>query len=453
MVVAMLLPMAALAHVLSMPHASWHVASRVGCRVPWVMAKEDVEVVPIKVKEPQPNLTPREVIDAVHAGLHRSNWDTPTPFYGFGVALRFLAPTHPAKRAQAKPAGYSRFMRQPHKVEQTLWSEYKYDGEVIFLKDDDGMEEAYQMVSMRSGPEAKWETVRWKLVRVEVDLGDAVRTQWMVEAVFGNEPDTATDIEFLAPPEDAAPDDEVLDWNGVLVPLESPQQVVLKVMSALRKMDEPTKYHGAVVATRYCSPLNRAAELSPQVFASYLEEPGYAPLVTWDEIQPEDEEIDEDTPNLADVEVLVKQTDVCPAGRAARSNPRDACRATLRACAHTVAAAHLTCALAPCCVHRTTRSRSSRGSSRSTRANGSSTRSTSSERKAGAHHVHANGRQRGSYYVRCDLVWACGDGARCDVTRRASRESGRVAVCTVVSRTVETLECLFAHGECCVARA
>ena len=31
------------------------------------------------------------------AALHRSNWETPTPFYGFEVALRFFAPTHQAK--------------------------------------------------------------------------------------------------------------------------------------------------------------------------------------------------------------------------------------------------------------------------------------------------------------------------------------------------------------------
>ena len=63
---------------------------------------------------------------------------------------------------------------------------------------------------------------------------------------------------------------------------------------------------GATVATRYCSPQNRAAQLTPEIFASYLDEPGYAPLVTWDEMQTEDEEIEEDT-GLAEVAMLVKE--------------------------------------------------------------------------------------------------------------------------------------------------
>ena len=66
-----------------------------------------------------------------------------------------------------------------------------------------------------------------------------------------------------------------------------------------------------VVATRYCSPNNRAAELSPQVFASYLNEPGYALLVEWDEMQDDDDDDDDgdddDDPNLAEVDVLVRR--------------------------------------------------------------------------------------------------------------------------------------------------
>eukprot|EP00966_Prymnesium_polylepis_P148729 3436046-Prymnesium_polylepis.1 len=91
-------------------------------------------VVPLEKLGPSPTLEPREVISSVMAALHRSNWDSPTPFYGFEVALRFLAPTHQAKQKKAKPAGFSRFMRQPHKVGQISWNEYRFEGPVIELK-------------------------------------------------------------------------------------------------------------------------------------------------------------------------------------------------------------------------------------------------------------------------------------------------------------------------------
>jgi len=77
---------------------------------------------------------------------------------------------------------------------------------------------------------------------------------------------------------------------------ESPSQVVETVMRALRQNDEPYKNHGAAVATRYCSPTNRASSLSPEQFGKYLEEPWYRLLLEWDEIQlgDEDDEDDED---------------------------------------------------------------------------------------------------------------------------------------------------------------
>lgn len=51
-----------------------------------IVASETEKVVPLEVLNPLPSLEPREVINAVNAALHRSNWDTPTPFYGFEVA-------------------------------------------------------------------------------------------------------------------------------------------------------------------------------------------------------------------------------------------------------------------------------------------------------------------------------------------------------------------------------
>ncbi len=49
----------------------------------------------------------------------------------------------------------------------------------------------------------------------------------------------------------------------------SPSEVVEKVMRALRKPDEPYPLHGAEMAIRYCSPTNRASQLTPQSFAQY----------------------------------------------------------------------------------------------------------------------------------------------------------------------------------------
>ena len=267
--------------------------------------------VPIPHTNPLPVLTPREVIDSVMAALHRSNWETPTPFYGFEVALRFFAPTHQAKLSNAKPAGFARFMQRPHKKKQILWNEYRFDGEVVLLTSDAGVREAYQAVSLREKPTDEWQQTRWKLVQVEFDYGSTVMPPtWQVEHVFVNEPDTWEDIEYLK--SKAPPEQKVLDWNGEIVPLESAREVVMNTMKALRRMDEPYPLHGAVVATRYCSPNNRASELSPQVFASYLKEPFYAVLAEWDEMDfdeedEEDEEDDDFDPTKREYEVLIKR--------------------------------------------------------------------------------------------------------------------------------------------------
>lgn len=271
--------------------------------------------VPLEALQPTPLLEPQEVVSSVLAAIHRSNWDSPTPYYGFEVALRFLAPTHQAKLNKAKPSGFYRYMRQPHKVAEIEWNEFRFEGELIRLQTDDtaGLvkEEAYQMVSLRSSPTAPWLATRWKLVKIDCDYGETTQQQWLVEAVFANEPD---DLEMAADafrPMDADDDTEqALNWNGVWVPVETPKEVVTKVMRALRKMDEPYQFHGAAVATRYCSPQNRASELSPQVFARYLDDPWYAILVEWDEMDVgtgEEEEDDEPLWNTAEVEVPVKR--------------------------------------------------------------------------------------------------------------------------------------------------
>jgi len=243
------------------------------------------KVVPLESLNPSPMLAPREVISSVMAALHMSNWDSPTAFYGFEVALKFLAPTHAAKLRRAKPAGFSRYLRQPHKISQIEWNEYRFEGEVVMLTGAGGTEEAYQMVSMRSSPTVEWGSSRWKLTKVGVDFGEGVApSQWMVEAVYSNEPDTPEDIEYLRskPAVEASPR-----------AIETPRDVVERVMRALRHMDAPYRLHGAEVATRYCSPRNRASELSPEMFAGYLQDPWYSILSEWDEMTFDDDDDDD----------------------------------------------------------------------------------------------------------------------------------------------------------------
>ena len=48
------------------------------------------------------------------------------------------------------------------------------------------------------------------------------------------------------------------------------------------------------MATRYCSPQNRASELSPEVFARYLEDPWYSVLAEWDEKMDDEDDEDEE---------------------------------------------------------------------------------------------------------------------------------------------------------------
>jgi hypothetical protein len=90
-----------------------------------------------------------------------------------------------------------------------------------------------------------------------------------------------------------------------------PSKVVETVMQALRKPDDPYPLHGAEVAIRYCSPTNRASQLSPQSFAQYLREPWYAILTEWDEMEleeeDEDEEDEDECDGTAEQDVLVKR--------------------------------------------------------------------------------------------------------------------------------------------------
>jgi len=70
---------------------------------------------------------------------------------------------------------------------------------------------------------------------------------------------------------------------------ESPTDLVLRVMRALRHNDEPSPLHGCEVAIRLFSPTNAASRLSPEGFSQYLREPWYKILVEWDDIEIDEE--------------------------------------------------------------------------------------------------------------------------------------------------------------------
>ena len=70
------------------------------------------------------------------AALHRSNWDTPSPHYGFEVALRFSRP-HTRRRCSTRSSQASvAACARPHKKEQILWNEFT-DGDTFLLTSDE----------------------------------------------------------------------------------------------------------------------------------------------------------------------------------------------------------------------------------------------------------------------------------------------------------------------------
>ena len=70
------------------------------------------------------------------------------------------------------------------------------------------------------------------------------------------EPDTPIDVDFLkTKPEGEQPGDATMRFDALL----GPRAVVNEIIKALRHLDEPYPLHGAAVATRYCSPTNRAS--------------------------------------------------------------------------------------------------------------------------------------------------------------------------------------------------
>ena len=157
--------------------------------------------------------------------------------------------------------------------------------------------ECFQQVGVRAKGSEDWESVRWKLVKVD--------DEWRADAVFVQEPDTPIDVDFLkTKPEGEQPGDATMRFDALL----GPRAVVNEIIKALRHLDEPYPLHGAAVATRYCSPTNRASELSAESFASYLQEPWYQILTEWDDMELEDEDdADALLSGVADQNALVRR--------------------------------------------------------------------------------------------------------------------------------------------------
>tara|TARA_B110001452_G_scaffold234838_1_gene213355 strand:+ start:1024 stop:2031 length:1008 start_codon:yes stop_codon:yes gene_type:complete len=247
---------------------------------------------------PSPALQPREIITTLLHALHKTNFDRPHPRFGCEVVLRFLSPSNPASRAS--PQRFGEYLSQPWYNALLSWAQFKWEGDVVLLEDG---AEAYQQVGVREAPNERWTSVRWIMKRVP-SPADEASEQYMVEAVIVEEPDG----------------DEQMSWSPSLGNVadevgaaqasepEAPGDVVLRVMRALRHVDEPTPLHGCEVAIRQCSPANAASRLSPEAFLQYLREPWYVILTEWDEIELEDEaEPLNDDGGLVSQDVLVRR--------------------------------------------------------------------------------------------------------------------------------------------------
>ena len=150
------------------------------------------------------------------SALHKSNIDSPRARFGCETVLRFLAPTNPASRAS--PQLFAQYLNQPWYLSLLDWAEYRLDGELTMLREG---KEAYQQIAVRSSPDGPWSSIRWILVRVPF-YGSS--DQWMVEAVFAQEPDDGTDLLLRGSEADEA-DAEAL---AALNEQEQPAELVMK---------------------------------------------------------------------------------------------------------------------------------------------------------------------------------------------------------------------------------
>ncbi|KAG8470671.1 hypothetical protein KFE25_009092 [Diacronema lutheri] len=69
----------------------------------------------------------------------------------------------------------------------------------------------------------------------------------------------------------------------------SPRDVIMLVLNALRRPDEPYDDYGPQLAIAHSAPSNGASQLSPVQFAKYLSEESYVIFSEWDEMEIEDE--------------------------------------------------------------------------------------------------------------------------------------------------------------------
>lgn len=153
------------------------------------------------------------------AALHKTNLDRPRPRFGCEVALRFLSPSNPASRASAQL--FAQYLNQPWYQGLLDWAEFRMDGELTMLREG---KEAYQQVAVRSGPDAPWTSIRWILVRVPF-YGSS--DQWMVEAVFTQEPDDGASV-LLGSSKSGSRAGDTLGGEQ-----EQPREIVMKVCRSL----------------------------------------------------------------------------------------------------------------------------------------------------------------------------------------------------------------------------
>ena len=156
---------------------------------------------------PNPELSTRELIDAMMAAVHRDNLgdrESARPYLGAEVALRFLSSTHQAASLQKDggPPAFERYLRQPHKAPLISWSEFRLPGPAIVVERAAHPDEAFQQVEVRASSDGEWSTVRWLLLR-----GDD--GAWRVDGLYSEEPDEDDGASIWAQLEgvaEAAPD-------------------------------------------------------------------------------------------------------------------------------------------------------------------------------------------------------------------------------------------------------
>ena len=275
----------------------------------------DAESAALATAMPTPALQPREVIATMMHALHKRNIDQPRPRFGAEVVIKFLAPTNPASRAT--PQRFAEYLLQPWYRSLLDWEQFRWEGEPTMLRNG---KEAYQQVGVRASAGEEWTSVRWILARVPFY---ATSDQWMVDAVYVEEPDAYDSegfrervAEFAVERARAAAAEAAATAaaagggaadESVVAP-ESPADVATTVMRALRANDEPYPLHGCEVAIRYCSPSNGASRLTPSGFAQYLKEPWYKIMTEWDELEVEDDaEPVTDDGSVVEQDVLVRR--------------------------------------------------------------------------------------------------------------------------------------------------